>query len=96
MTSSGLLRSSRYAASGAPEGEALGWVTALGAGDTLCAGDVVGVALAPEPALGAGPHATVNSATRIATVVARLCFFISYELLQPIVGFLLRLVPGQH
>src|SRR6185503_9430815 len=72
MTFFALLRSSRYAAAGAPEGdgEELGWAAAL------CVGDAVGAGLALEPAFGAGVHAAVSAATSNATAQASSCCFI--------------------
>src|SRR6185503_8621866 len=71
MTCSALLRSSRYATSGARDGdgEALGWATAV------CVGDWAGVGPELEPALGAGVHAAASTATSDATAQASACCF---------------------
>ena len=72
MTCSALLRSSRYAASGALEGDG----ETLGCATAPCVGDAVGAELAPELAFGAAAHAAVSRATNTATPQASFWLFV--------------------
>src|SRR5438128_1417498 len=81
MTSSALLRSSRYALAGASDGEVAGGVDALAVGEGLAVGGALGVGLVP--ACGVAVHEIARAAMMAATPRPNLCVLMSARALRP-------------